>query len=199
MANSSHYGEPPGVEGMPRVQRRRGLQAGWLALALMLRQSDSTGVRSDREVPAIRPKQHPAWQRLRQSAGRSCRSQLLSPKADRSRRTGAITSSPPADPSPGPAAAAAPASAMTLASLPPVPVWRRRSRHPGAQPGAASAADRVAVATSICQATTRSPGDPVDARSVPLPPRPSPLRRGAIPRRGRRSPRRLPARSRRPW
>jgi hypothetical protein len=154
--------------------------AGWLALALMLRESDAPAPVADREVPAMPTKQPP---RVAASAVLSrplvAASQLLSPKADPVAPTGTIPPPPPADPSPRPAQAAAPASPaapasqMTLASLPPVPVVAPPETIPAAQPGAASATDRVAVGNIYGQVTNKiTEEDPVDLPDViPLPPR----------------------------
>jgi hypothetical protein len=62
---------------------------------------------------------------------------------------------------------------MTLASLPPVPVVAPPETIPAAQPGAASAADRVAVGNIYGQVTNKiTEEDPVDLPDViPLPPR----------------------------
>jgi hypothetical protein len=63
--------------------------AGWLALALMLRQSDPPGPVADREVPAMPTKQPP---RVAAAAAITrplvAASQLLSPKADPVAATG---------------------------------------------------------------------------------------------------------------
>jgi hypothetical protein len=157
--------------------------AGWLALALMLRQSDTTAV-ADREVPAMPTKQPP---RVAAPAAASrpivAASQLLSPKADPIAPTAATPPPPPADPAPpadtapttaaAPATPAAPASSMTLASLPPVPVVMPPETVPAAQPGATSAADRVAVGDIYGQVTNKiTEDDPVEPPEVvPLPPR----------------------------
>jgi hypothetical protein len=158
--------------------------AGWLALALMLRQSDPPGPVADREVPAMPTKQPP---RVAAAAAITrplvAASQLLSPKADPVAATGTIPPPPPANPSPGPAQAAAPAPAaapavaspaaaaspMTLASLPPVPVLAPPETIPAAQPGAASvpAGDIYGQVTN--KITEDDPADPPEV--VPLPPR----------------------------
>jgi hypothetical protein len=158
--------------------------AGWLALALMLRQSDPPGPVADREVPAMPTKQPP---RVAAAAAITrplvAASQLLSPKADPVAATGTIPPPPPANPSPGPAQAAAPAPAaapaaaspaaaaspMTLASLPPVPVLAPPETVPATQPGAAS----VPAGDIYGQVTNKiTEDDPIDPPEVvPLPPR----------------------------
>jgi hypothetical protein len=178
MANSSHYGEPTWGSKVliMTFSVAVAFMAGWLALALMLRQSDAPVAVADREVPAM-PTKQPA--RVAAAAALSrplvAASQLLSPKADPVAPTGTIPPPPPADPSPGPAQAAAPAapaSQMTLASLPPVLVAPPETI-PAAQPGATSAADRVAVGNIYGQVTNKiTEDDPAEAPEViPLPPR----------------------------
>jgi hypothetical protein len=177
--------------------------AGGLVLALMLRQCDPTVAAADREVPAMPTKPPP---RVAAPAAASrplvAASQLLSPKADPIGPTGTIPPPPPADPAPAPAvpaapalaaaapaasapaASGAPASPMALASLPAVPVVAPPETVPAAQPGAASAADRVAVGDIYGQVTNKmSEDDPVDPPDViPLPPRRPHLAAVPIPR-----------------
>ena len=78
---------------------------------------------------------------------------------------------------------------MTLASLPPVPVVAPPETIPAAQPGAASAADRVAVGNIYGQVTNKiTEDDPVELPDViPLPPRRPHSPRCLSRARGRRS------------
>jgi hypothetical protein len=191
MADSSHYGEPTWGSKVliMTFSVAVAFMAGWLALALMLRQSDAPGTAADREVPAMATKQPP---RVTASAALSrplvAASQLLSPKADPVAPTGTIPPPPPADPSPSAPAAsgassATPASPMTLASLPPVPVVAPPETVPAAQPGATSA-DRVAVGNIYGQVTNKiAEDDPVEAQeAIPLPPRRPHLASVPVPR-----------------
>jgi hypothetical protein len=188
MANS-HYGEPTWGSKVliMTFSVAVAFMAGWLALALMLRQSDPPGPVADREIPAMPTKQPP---RVAAAAAITrplvAASQLLSPKADPVAATGTIPPPPPANPSPGPAQVAAPAPAaapaaaaapaqapaaaspMTLASLPPVLVAPPETI-PAAQPGAAS----VPAGDIYGQVTNKiTEDDPVDPPEVvPLPPR----------------------------
>jgi hypothetical protein len=171
--------------------------AGWLVLALLLRESDAPVTMADREVPAMPTKQPP---RVAAPAVVSralvAASQLLSPKVDPVAPTGSVPSTPPPDVAPvtpnapvaaaapapsapaaaAPAAAApaasAPAAAMQLASLPPVPVVSPPDTVPAAPPGSAVAADKVAVgdiyAPVINKITEDDPVAPPEV--VPLPP-----------------------------
>jgi hypothetical protein len=177
MADSSHYGEPTWGSKVliMTFSVAVAFMAGWLVLALMLRDSDSPGTVADREVPAMATKQPP---RVAAQAALSrplvAASQLLSPKADPIAPTGTIPPPPPVDPSPAtPAASASPASQMTLASLPPVPVVAPPESVPAAQPAASSTADRVAVGDIYGQVTNKlTEDDAVEAQGViPLPPR----------------------------
>jgi hypothetical protein len=177
MADSSHYGEPTWGSKVliMTFSVAVAFMAGWLVLALMLRQSDSTVAVADREVPPMATKQPP---RVAAQAAitRSfvAASQLLSPKADPVAPTGAIPPPAPADPSPAPAApaaAAAPTAQMQLASLPPVPVVAPPETVPaGAAP---AAADRGAAGDVYGAVTNKITEDePVEAPEViPLPPR----------------------------
>jgi hypothetical protein len=177
MADSGHYGEPTWGSKIliMTFSIAVAFMAGWLVLALMLRQSDPAVVVADREVPAM-PTKQPARVAAGAAASRPlvAASQLLSPKADPIAPTGAIPPPPPADPSPSaPASAAASASPLALASLPPVPVVAPPETVPAAQPGAVSATDRVAVGNVYAPVTNKITGDdPVDPSEViPLPPR----------------------------
>jgi hypothetical protein len=179
----SHYGEPTWGSKVliMTFSVAVAFMAGWLALALMLRECDAPTAVADREVPAMPTKQPP---RVAASAMLSrplvAASQLLSPKADPVAPTGTIPPPPPADPSPSaPAATAAP---MTLASLPPVPVVAPPETVPAAQPGAA--ADRGAVGDIYGSVTNKlTEDDPVEAPEViPLPPRRPHLAAVPIPR-----------------
>jgi len=187
----SHYGEPTWGSKVliMTFSVAVAFMAGWLALALMLRQSDPPGPVADREVPAMPTKQLP---RVAAAAAITrplvAASQLLSPKADPVAATGTIPPPPPANPSPGPAQAAAPAPAaapaaaspaaaspaaaaspMTLASLPPVPVLAPPETVPATQPGATS----VPAGDIYGQVTNKiTEDDAVDPPEVvPLPPR----------------------------
>jgi hypothetical protein len=147
--------------------------AGWLVLALMLRESDSTTTVADREVPAMQTKQPPrvtAQAAITRSLVAA--SQLLSPKADPvAPTTGTIPPPPPADPSPGPTAASAgPAAQMQLASLPPVPVVAPPETVPA---GTGPAADRGPAGDVYGAVTNKiTEEEPVEAPEViPLPPR----------------------------
>jgi hypothetical protein len=190
MADSSHYGEPTWGSKVliMTFSVAVAFMAGWLVLALMLRQSDAPGAVADREVPAMATKQPP---RVAAQAALSrplvAASQLLSPKADPVAPTGTIPPPPPADPSPSAptAAAASPAttaSPMTLASLPPVPVVAPPETVPAAPPGAA--ADQGAVGDIYGKVTNKITGDdPVEAPEViPLPPRRPHLASVPVPR-----------------
>jgi hypothetical protein len=190
MADSSHYGEPTWGSRVliTTFSVAVAFMAGWLVLALMLRQSDPTATVADREVPAMATKQPP---RVAAQAVLSrplvAASQLLSPKADPVAPTGTIPPPPPADPSPSaPTASAAssatPASQMTLASLPPVPVVAPPETVPAAQPGAA--ADRGAVGDIYGKVTNKiTEDDPVEApETIPLPPRRPHLASVPVPR-----------------
>jgi hypothetical protein len=160
--------------------------AGWLVLALLLRQSDPTVTMANREVPAMATKQPP---RVAAQAAVSralvAASQLLSPKADPVEPTASVPSAPPPNVAPlvpeAPAAAAAgpaaPAAPMQLASLPPVPVVSPPETVPAAQPGAAQpsaavATDKVAVGDVYAPVTNKlTEDDPVQPPEVvPLPP-----------------------------
>jgi hypothetical protein len=183
----SHYGEPTWGSKvlLMTFSVAVAFMAGWLALALMFRQSDPAVAVADREVPAMATKQPP---RVTAAAAASrslvAASQLLSPKADPIAPTGTIPPPPPADPSPSaPAAAAAPASQMALASLPPVLVAPPETV-PAAQPGAVAATDRAAVGDVYAPVTNKITGeDPVEAPEViPLPPRRPHLAAVPIPR-----------------
>jgi hypothetical protein len=168
MADSSHYGEPTWGSKVliMTFSVAVAFMAGWLALALMLRQNDSTAALADREVPAMPTKQPPRVA-APAAVGRAlvAASHLLSPKADPI--APAAPPPPPADPAPAAdaAPAAASASPMTLASLPPVPVV--------APPETVPAADRVAAGDIYGQVTNKiTDEDPLDAPEViPLPPR----------------------------
>jgi hypothetical protein len=170
MADSSHYGEPTWGSKVliMTFSVAVAFMAGWLVLALMLRQSDSATVVADREVPAMPTKQPPrvtAQAAITRSLVAA--SQLLSPKADPVAPTGTIPPPPPADPSPAPTA---PAAQMTLASLPPVPVVAPPETVPA---GTAPAADRGAVGDVYGSVTNKiTEDDAVEAPEViPLPPR----------------------------
>src|SRR5271166_1216069 len=150
MADSSHYGEPTwGSKVLVMTfSVAVAFMAGWLVLALLLRESDTPMTTADREVPAMPTKQPP---RVAAPAAVSralvAASQLLSPKADPVAPTGSVPSTPPPNVAPvtpdAPVAAAAPAApatpapaaAMQLASLPPVPVVSPPDTVPAAQPG----------------------------------------------------------------
>jgi hypothetical protein len=177
MADGSHYGEPTWGSKVliMTFSIAVAFMAGWLVLALLLRQSDPTVAAADREVPAMPTKQPPRVA-APTAPGRPivAASELLSPKADPIAPTGSIPPPQPAYPAPGPAApetaaapdtAAPPASPLTLASLPPVPVV--------APPETVPAADRVAVgdidASVTSKATEDDPAEPPEV--VPLPPR----------------------------
>jgi hypothetical protein len=179
MADSSHYGEPTWGSKVliMTFSVAVAFMAGWLVLALLLRQGDPAAAVADREVPAMPTKQPP---RVAAAAAISrplvAASQLLSPKADPiapkadpvapkadpMAATGTTPPPPPVDPSPPPEA---PASPMTLASLPPVPVV--------APPETVPAADRVAVGDIYAPVTNKmAEDDTVEAPEViPLPPR----------------------------
>jgi hypothetical protein len=182
MANS-HYGEPTWGSKVliMTFSVAVAFMAGWLVLALLLRQSDSTVTMADREVPAMPTKQPPrvaapaAVTRVLVAA-----SQLLSPKADPVEPTASVPSTPPPNVAPvtpdapvaaaGPAAPAAPA--MQLASLPPVPVVSPPETVPAAQPGSAVASDKVAVGDVYAPVTNKMTEDDAvaPAEVVPLPP-----------------------------
>jgi hypothetical protein len=179
MADSSRYGEPTWGSKVliMTFSVAVAFMAGWLVLALLLRQGDPAAAVADREVPAMPTKQPP---RVAAAAAISrplvAASQLLSPKADPiapkadpvaqkadpMAATGTTPPPPPVDPSPPPEA---PASPMTLASLPPVPVV--------APPETVPAADRVAVGDIYAPVTNKmAEDDTVEAPEViPLPPR----------------------------
>ena len=195
MADSSHYGEPTwGSKVLVMTfSVAVAFMAGWLVLALLLRESDTPPTMADREVPAMPTKQPP---RVAAPAAISralvAASQLLSPKADPVAPTGSVPSTPPPDVAPvppnakvaaaapaaaappAPAAAApavaAPAAAMQLASLPPVPVVSPPETVPAAQPGSAVAADKVGdIYAPVTNKVTED--DPVaPPEVVPLPP-----------------------------
>jgi hypothetical protein len=185
MADSSHYGEPTwGSKVLVMTfSVAVAFMAGWLVLALLLRQSDSTVATVDREVPAMPTKQPP---RVAAPAAVSralvAASQLLSPKADPVAPTGSVPSAPPPNVAPVtpdtpvaaavPAVPTAPAPAMQLASLPPVPVVSPPETVPAAQPGAAVAADKVAVGDVYAPVSNKiTEDDPVEPPEViPLPP-----------------------------
>jgi hypothetical protein len=175
MADSGRYGEPTlGSKVLIMTfSIAVAFMAGWLVLALMLRQSDAPVV-ADREVPAMPTKQPPRVS-AQAAITRSlvAASQLLSPKADPIAPTGAIPPPPPADPSPGPTASGSPAAQMTLASLPPVPVVAPPQTVPADQTGAAPAADRGAVGDVYGSVTNKiTEDDAADVSEViPLPPR----------------------------
>jgi hypothetical protein len=186
MADSSHYGEPTWGSKVliMTFSVAVAFMAGWLVLALMLRQSDPTTAVADREVPAMATKQPPRVA-APAAAGRSlvAASHLLSPKADPIMPTGSAPPPPP-DVAPAPAAADAPAAPMQLASLPPVPVVAPPETVPAAQPGAVVAADRAAVGDIYGQVTNKiTEDDPVDPPEVvPLPPRRPHLASVPVPR-----------------
>jgi hypothetical protein len=184
---NSHYGEPTwGSKVLVMTfSVAVAFMAGWLVLALLLRESDAPVTMADREVPAMATKQPP---RVAAPAVVSralvAASQLLSPKADPVAPTGSVPSTPPPNVAPvtpdasvaaAPAAAApaastaaapsapatsapaaaAPAAAMRLASLPPVPVVSPPETVPAAQPGSAVAADKVAVGDIYAPVTNK--------------------------------------------
>jgi hypothetical protein len=191
MADSGHYGEPTWGSKVliMTFSVAVAFMAGWLVLALILRQADSPVAVADREVPAMPTKQPPrvtAQAAITRSLVAA--SQLLSPKADPVAPTGTIPPPPPADPSPAtPAASAAPpapAAQMQLASLPPVPVVAPPETVPAAQPGATSAADRAGVGNIYGQVTNKlSEDDAVEPPEViPLPPRRPHLAAVPVPR-----------------
>ena len=172
MADSSHYGEPTwGSKVLVMTfSVAVAFMAGWLVLALLLRESDPTTAMADREVPAMATKQPP---RVAAQAAVSralvAASHLLSPKADPVEPTASVPAAPPPNMAPmtpaAPAAAAAPASAMQLASLPPVPVVSPPETVPAAQPGAAVGDVYAPVTNKITE------DDPVELPEViPLPP-----------------------------
>jgi hypothetical protein len=173
MADSSHYGEPTWGSKIliMTFSIAVAFMAGWLVLALMLRESDSTMVVADREVPAMQTKQPP---RVAASGAVSralvAASHLLSPKADPVEPTG---SAPPPPPDATPTPPDAPAAPMQLASLPPVPVVAPPETIPAVQPDAASAIDRAAVGDIYAPVTNKiTEDDPVEPPEVvPLPPR----------------------------
>ncbi len=201
MADSSHYGEPTwGSKVLVMTfSVAVAFMAGWLVLALLLRESDAPVTMADREVPAMPTKQPP---RVAAPAVVSralvAASHLLSPKADPVAPTGSVPSTPPPDVAPvtpDPVAAAAPAApatpalatsapatsapatpapaaSMQLASLPPVPVVSPPETVPAAQPGSAVAADKVAVGDIYAPVTNKiTEDDPVTPPEVvPLPP-----------------------------
>jgi hypothetical protein len=185
MADSSHYGEPTwGSKVLVMTfSVAVAFMAGWLVLALLLRESDAPVAMADREVPAMPTKQPP---RVAAPAAVSralvAASQLLSPKADPVAPTGSVPSTPPPSVAPvapdapvaaaAPAAPADPAPAMQLASLPPVPVVSPPETVPAAQPGSAVAADKVAVGDVYAPVTDKiTEEDPVaPLEVVPLPP-----------------------------
>jgi hypothetical protein len=186
MADSSHYGEPTWGSKVliMTFSVAVAFMAGWLVLALLLRQSDPATAVADREVPAMQTKQPPrvaAQAAITRSLVAA--SQLLSPKADPVEPTASVPSTPPPNVAPlplqapeTPATAAAPAApaapAMQLASLPPVPVVLPPETVPAAQPGAAIAADKVAVGDIYAPVTNKiTEEDPVTPPDVvPLPP-----------------------------
>jgi hypothetical protein len=194
MADSSHYGEPTWGSKVliMTFSVAVAFMAGWLVLALMLRESDSTVATADREVPAMPTKQPP---RVATPAAVSralvAASQLLSPKPDPIEPTASVPPGPPPNVAPAsPDAPTVPATQMQLASLPPVPVVSPPETVPAVQPGAASAADKVAVGDIYAPVTNKTTeDDPVAAPEViPLPPRrphfaavPLPRPRPAIP------------------
>jgi hypothetical protein len=180
----SHYGEPTWGSKVliMTFSVAVAFMAGWLVLALLLRQSDPTVATADREVPAMQTKQPPrvtAQAAITRSLVAA--SQLLSPKADPVEPTASVPSTPPPNVAPlapeAPAAAAAPPAPMQLASLPPVPVVSPPETVPAAQPGAtqpsaAVAADKAAVGDVYAPVTDRlTEEDPVTLPEVvPLPP-----------------------------
>jgi hypothetical protein len=187
----SHYGEPTWGSKVliMTFSVAVAFMAGWLVLALLLRQSDPTTAVADREVPAMPTKQPP---RVAAPAAVSrvlvAASQLLSPKADPVEPTASVPSTPPPNvapltpdapgTAPASAAAAAPAAPMQLASLPPVPVVSPPETIPAAQPGApqpsaALATDKMAVGDVYAPVTDKlTEDDPVALPEVvPLPPR----------------------------
>jgi hypothetical protein len=179
MADSSHYyGEPTWASKVliMTFSVAVAFMAGWLVLALLLRQSDSTVAMVDRDIPAMATKQPP---RVAAPAAVTralvAASQLLSPKADPVEPTASVPSTPPPNVAPvtpdAPVAAAAPA-AMQLASLPPVPVVSPPETVPAAQPGAAEAADKVAVGDVYAPVTNKITEEDRVAlpEVVPLPP-----------------------------
>jgi hypothetical protein len=195
MADSSHYGEPTwGSKVLVMTfSVAVAFMAGWLVLALVLRESDAPATMADhREVPAMATKQPP---RVAAPAVVSralvAASQLLSPKADPVAPTGSVPSAPPPNVAPVtpdaapvaaaaapaspavPAVPAAPAPAMQLASLPPVPVVSPPETVPAAQPGSAVAPEKAAVGDIYAPVTNKmTEDDPVAAPEVvPLPPR----------------------------
>ncbi len=172
MADSSHYGEPTWGSKIlvMTFSVAVAFMAGWLVLALLLRESDPTTAIADREVPAMATKQPP---RVAAQAAISralvAASQLLSPKADPIEPTASVPATPPPNVAPmtpdAPAAAAAPASGMQLASLPPVPVVSPPATVPAAQPSAAVGDVYAPVTNKITE------DDPVELPEViPLPP-----------------------------
>jgi hypothetical protein len=180
----SHYGEPTWGSKVliMTFSVAVAFMAGWLVLALLLRQSDPTVAMADREVPAMQTKQPPrvtAQAAITRSLVAA--SQLLSPKADPVEPTASVPSTPPPNVAPltpdAPATAAAPAAPMQLASLPPVPVVSAPETVPAGQPGAAqpSAAvstDKAAVGDVYAAVTDKlTEDDPVTPPEVvPLPP-----------------------------
>jgi hypothetical protein len=182
----SHYGEPTWGSKVliMTFSVAVAFMAGWLVLALLLRQSDPTVAAVDREVPAMATKQPP---RVAAPAAVSralvAASQLLSPKADPVEPTASVPSTPPPNvapltpdapgTAPASAAAAAPAAPMQLASLPPVPVVSPPETVPAAQPGTAVAADKVAMGDVYAPVADKlTEDDPVTPLEVvPLPPR----------------------------
>jgi hypothetical protein len=180
----SHYGEPTWGSKVliMTFSVAVAFMAGWLVLALLLRQSDPTVAMADREVPAMQTKQPPrvtAQAAITRSLVAA--SQLLSPKADPVEPTASVPSTPPPNVAPltpdAPATAAAPAAPMQLASLPPVPVVSAPETVPAGQPGAAQpsaavATDKAAVGDVYAAVTDKlTEDDPVTPPEVvPLPP-----------------------------
>ena len=105
MANSSHYGEPTWGSKVliMTFSVAVAFMAGWLALALLLRQSDPTVAIADREVPAMATKQPPrvaALAAISRAAGRCLASPL--PEGRSGRTDGVRAAASAADPSPAP-------------------------------------------------------------------------------------------------
>jgi hypothetical protein len=172
MADSSHYGEPTWGSKVliMTFSVAVAFMAGWLVLALMLRQSDPTVAEADREVPAMPTKQPPRVAApTAVSRALVAASHLLSPKADPVEPTG---SAPPPPPNAAPTTPDAPAAQMQLASLPPVPVVAPPETVAAVQPGAAAATDTVAVGDIYAPVSNKiTEDDPVEAPEVvPLPP-----------------------------
>jgi hypothetical protein len=170
MAHSGHYGEPTWGSKVliMTFSVAVAFMAGWLVLALLLRQSDSTvAAMADREVPAMPTKQPPRVA-APAASGRSlvAASQLLSPKADPIEPTG---SAPPAPPDVAPTPPDTPAAPMQLASLPPAPVVAPPETVPADQPSAAA----VPMGDIYAPVTSKmTEDDPVELPEViPLPPR----------------------------